>query len=287
MKEKIGVVDAGGGLRDIYGAGVFDYLIDNNINLDYGIGVSAGSANIASYFAKQKGRNKVYYKDYSFRKEYLSFHNFVKNGSYINMDYIYGTLSNEGGEYPLDFDTMMNNKSEMVVVASNAKTGEPEYIYKKDFKKNDYGMFSASCNIPILDKPYIWRGKEYYDGGITDPLPVKKAYEDGCTKVIVIITRPINFRKQDNNKKFVYNKIKRKYPEFTQKLINRCELYNQTLENLLANDVKEGKVLIVAPDDDFHMKTLEKDKNKLKLMYQEGYRDGKKIEEFVNKVKSE
>ena len=96
MKEKIGVVDAGGGLRDIYGAGVFDYLIDNNINLDYGIGVSAGSANIASYFAKQKGRNKVYYKDYSFRKEYLSFHNFVKNGSYINMDYIYGTLSHMG-----------------------------------------------------------------------------------------------------------------------------------------------------------------------------------------------
>lgn len=137
MKEKIGVVDAGGGLRDIYGAGVFDYLIDNNINLDYGIGVSAGSANIASYFAKQKGRNKVYYKDYSFRNEYLSFHNFITTGSYINLNYIYGTLSNEGGEYPLDFDTMMNNKSEMVVVASNAKTGKPEYIYKKDFLDED------------------------------------------------------------------------------------------------------------------------------------------------------
>ena len=72
MKEKIGVVDAGGGLRDIYGAGIFDYLLDNNISLDYGIGVSAGSANIASYLAKQKGRNKVYYKDYSFRKSVMS-----------------------------------------------------------------------------------------------------------------------------------------------------------------------------------------------------------------------
>lgn len=285
MNEKIGVVDAGGGLRDIYGAGVFDYLLDNNINLDYGIGVSAGSANIASYLAKQKGRNKVYYKDYSFRKEYLSFHNFLTKGSYINMDYIYGTLSNEGGEYPLDFDTMMKNKSEMVVVASNAKTGKPEYIYKKDFAKNDYGMFSASCNIPILDKPYKWRGTEYYDGGITDPIPVKKAYEDGCTKVIVIITRPIDFRKQDNNKKFVYSKIKKQYPEFTEKLLNRCELYNKTLEDLIKNDVKEGKVLIVAPEDDFNMKTLEKDKNKLEAMYQEGYNDGEKIKNFLSKIK--
>ena len=285
MSEKIGVVDAGGGLRDIYGAGVFDYLLDNNINLDYGIGVSAGSANIASYLAKQKGRNKVYYKDYSFRKEYLSFHNFLTKGSYINMDYIYGTLSNEGGEYPLDFDTMMKNKSEMVVVASNAKTGKPEYIYKKDFAKNDYGMFSASCNIPILDKPYKWRGTEYYDGGITDPIPVKKAYEDGCKKVIVIITRPVDFRKQDNNKKFVYNKIKKQYPEFTEKLLNRCELYNKTLEDLIQNDVKEGKVLIVAPEDDFNMKTLEKDKNKLEAMYQEGYNDGEKIKDFLSKIK--
>lgn len=45
----IGVIDVGGGLRGIYGAGVFDFCLDNNINFDYGIGVSAGSANIASF----------------------------------------------------------------------------------------------------------------------------------------------------------------------------------------------------------------------------------------------
>ena len=62
--EKIGIVDVGGGLRGIYPAGVFDYLLDNKIYLPYAIGVSAGSANVASYTARQKGRNKVFYEEY-------------------------------------------------------------------------------------------------------------------------------------------------------------------------------------------------------------------------------
>ena len=48
------------------------------------------------------------------------------------------------------------------VVESNAKTGEPEYIYKEDYKKNDYGMLAGSCCIPIVCKVYKWHGKEYY-----------------------------------------------------------------------------------------------------------------------------
>ncbi|WP_242833217.1 patatin-like phospholipase family protein [Clostridium saudiense] len=85
----IGVIDVGGGLRGIYGAGVFDFCLDNNINFDYGIGVSAGSANIASFLGKQKGRNLKFYSEYIFRKEYMSFHNLFRNGSYIDLDYVY------------------------------------------------------------------------------------------------------------------------------------------------------------------------------------------------------
>ena len=57
MSHKIGVVDVGGGFRGIYAAGVFDYCLDNNITFDLCIGVSAGSANIASYMANQPRRN--------------------------------------------------------------------------------------------------------------------------------------------------------------------------------------------------------------------------------------
>ena len=50
---KTGIIDCGGGLRGIYGAGVFDYCLDNNISFDVVIGISAGSANLASFSSGQ------------------------------------------------------------------------------------------------------------------------------------------------------------------------------------------------------------------------------------------
>lgn len=52
---KTGIVDVGGGLRGIYAAGVLDYCMDKGIRFDLGIGVSAGSANLISYAAGQRG----------------------------------------------------------------------------------------------------------------------------------------------------------------------------------------------------------------------------------------
>ena len=106
---KIGVTDAGGGFRGVYGCAVLDSCLDNGIHFDYAIGVSAGSANLISYLAGQRGRNYRFYTDYGFRKQYASFGNFVRKHSYVDMDYVYGTLSNTDGEDPLDFDALMAN----------------------------------------------------------------------------------------------------------------------------------------------------------------------------------
>lgn len=100
---KIGVVDVGGGFRGIYAVGVLDYCLDNNIKFILGIGVSAGSANLISYAASQRGRNYKFYTDYGFRKQYASMGNFIFKKSYVDMDYVYGTLSNADGEYPFEF----------------------------------------------------------------------------------------------------------------------------------------------------------------------------------------
>ena len=64
----LGIIDVGGGLRDIYGAGVLDHCLTRGISFDYCIGVSAGSANLSSYIAGQPGRNYRFYTDYRFRQ---------------------------------------------------------------------------------------------------------------------------------------------------------------------------------------------------------------------------
>lgn len=99
---KIGVIDVGGGLRGIYAAGVFDWCLENGVKFDYGIGISAGSANLASYLSGQRGRNYLFYEEYSMRRQYMGAGNMLRSGSFLNLQYIYGTLSNAGCENPLD-----------------------------------------------------------------------------------------------------------------------------------------------------------------------------------------
>ncbi len=106
---KTGIIDVGGGFRGIYAVGVLDYCMDQNIKFDLGIGVSAGSANLSSYVAGQRGRNYKFYTEYSFRKQYMSLKNFIFKKSYVDMDYVYGTLCNTDGEYPLDYSTLREN----------------------------------------------------------------------------------------------------------------------------------------------------------------------------------
>lgn len=100
---KTGVIDVGGGLRGIYAAGVLDYCMDHGIRFDLGVGISAGSANLASFAAGQKRRNHQFYTEYAFRKQYMSVRNFIFRRSFIDMDYVYGTLSCSNGENPLDY----------------------------------------------------------------------------------------------------------------------------------------------------------------------------------------
>lgn len=58
---KTGIVDVGGGLRGVYATGIFDYCLSTGIAFDVCIGVSAGSANVASYMAGQLRRRAEHY----------------------------------------------------------------------------------------------------------------------------------------------------------------------------------------------------------------------------------
>ncbi len=108
------------------------------------------------------------------------------------MDYVYGTLSNSNGESPLNYSALQDNPMELWVVATDAVTGEAEYFNKKDFKQDDYSVLKASSSIPLVCKSYMVQGKAYYDGGLGDPVPIQKAFELGCDKVVLILTKPEN-----------------------------------------------------------------------------------------------
>lgn len=275
-----GIVDVGGGLRGIYGAGVFDYCLDNGIKFEYCIGVSAGSANIASYLAGQKGRNYKYYMEYSFRKKYMGLHNMLHTGSYLNLDYIYGELSEKNGENPLDFEELAKSRSIMKVVALNAVTGETIYFDKSNMSQDNYDILKASSCIPVVCEPYIVGGIPCYDGGLADPVPLKKAFSDGCDKAVVVLTKPRDFIREQKHDVRMARLLRRKYPKAAENLMLRYKKYNDGVAFAKEYE-KTGKVIIVAPDNCCGMKTLTKDKTHLEEMYRKGYRDAVAVKAFL------
>ncbi len=278
---KIGVVDVGGGLRGIYAAGVLDYCMDQGIRFDLGIGVSAGSANLVSYMAGQRGRNYRFYTEYAFRKQYMSLGNFITKRSYVDMDYVYGTLSNSGGENPLDYPALRDNPMEFYVVAADALTGEPKYFDKGDIRKDDYSIMKASSSIPFVCKPYVVQGRAYYDGALGDPVPVEKAFQLGCDRVIVILTKPEHVLRDPKKDEKLAAGIRKRYPAAAEKLCKRAQRYNESVA-MAQEYARQGKVLIIAPDDTCGVDTLKKNKESLRHLYDKGYSDGKKITDYLS-----
>ena len=279
-EDMIGVIDVGGGLRGIFGAGVYDYCMEHGISFDCCIGVSAGAANMASFQAGQQFRNYAFYTEFSMRKEYMSLENFTRTGSYIDLEYVYGVLSNSDGEYPLDYEAIMDNPAPYVIVATNAETGEPVYFTKNDLKKDCYSPIIASSCVPVANKAYEIDGVPYFDGGLSDPIPYEKAFEMGCERVVVVLTRPRNEERISDKDDLFAHILSRSYPESARKLNERAVRYNSQLAAVEQLEA-EGRALIIAPDDIGHLKTLTRDMDQLKALYRKGLVAAKALNGFM------
>lgn len=256
----------GGTLRPIFSAGVMDALLDNNITFPYCIGVSAGITNGVSYISKQKGRNLEVVTKYRNDNRYLSYRNFLRCKSIFGLDFVFDEIPNN--LIPFDMDTYRKYPGKVLVGVTNAHTGKTEYLNGKDLD-DKATMLIATCAIPLLFPVIKINGKEYYDGGLCDPIPIKKAIADGNTKHLIVLTQPKGYKKELSKKNILVAKLlNKKYPNLKTPLLNRHNHYNETVKfcEQLEN---EGKVLILRPE--YNLDSFEKDINKLKSSYDHGY----------------
>ena len=274
----VGIVDVGGGNRCVYSAGVYDAFLDCGFTPDYAIGVSAGSANLITYIAGQKGRTYRFYTEYAQRKEYLSRDNILKYASPVGLDYIFGELSNEGGEDPLDFDAFMKSDVEYYAVATRVSDGKGVFFGKRHFTWNDYEILKASCSLPVICRQRKIGPDRFLDGGVAEPIPFKKAFNDGCDRVIVVLTKPR--REYAVPDKMIYGGAK--YMVWMPKIGRLCRDLHVRAGKLL-NDLavleNEGKAIVIEPETTFGVTTLSKDIEGMKKLYELGYNDGKKLME--------
>lgn len=278
-----GLVVEGGGMRGVYTAGVLDYFMEKNLYFDDCYGVSAGACHISSYVSKQIGRSIKVTLDYINDKRYCSVNSLIKTGDMFGVEMLYDLIPNKLELY--DYDTFNKFKGNFYSVVTNCKTGKAEYIKIKDMKK-DIIAVRASSSLPLLSRIVEINGEKYLDGGITDSIPIKKSIKDGHKKNVVILTRDKTYRK--SKPKFLsFLKFKyKKYPNLVKAIENRYKMYNETLD-FLEEEKAKNKVFIIQPKLPVKISRIEKDKDKLKALYDQGYEDAKELYEDLMKFLEE
>ncbi|HIV79473.1 MAG TPA: patatin family protein [Candidatus Avanaerovorax faecigallinarum] len=278
-----GLVIEGGGMRGIFAAGVLEYLLDNDIKVDYVIGVSAGACHGCSYVSGQKGRAFAVCTDYMDDPRYGSVQSLLKTGDYFGRKFMYHTIPEELN--PVDNESFKKSGIRFEVGVFNCITGESEYPEIKDMFE-DVDWIAASASLPLFAKMVDIGGYQYMDGGLSDSIPVKHAQEIGCDKVIVILTRERGYRKAASKSIPLIKAKYKDYPKLIEALKRRHTVYNETLE-YIDEEEKKGNVFVIAPVKDLGVGRLEKDRNKLKNAYLEGYyvteSYGDKLKEFLEK----
>ncbi len=272
---KTGLVLEGGALRTIFSAGVCDAFLDGGLPLpDYTVGVSAGIAYGVSYLSRQSRRNLQLITHYAGDRRYMGWRNLAnpKNRSYFGLKFAYETIPNE--LIPFDYDTFEAYPGTVEAVVTNLNTGRAEYrpVPRRDSPNL---LLEATCAIPLMF-PIIWvDGQPYLDGGCADAIPWKRAFEAGCDRVAVVLTRERDYHKQGDGSLRALGRAFRKYPAFMDTLRGRSERYNACREELFALE-REGKVLVIAPEDTLGCSRTEKNLDTLRALWQEGYFAGRR-----------
>lgn len=281
-KEKIGLVVEGGGMKCAYNAGILDVFLDHQITFDYCIGVSGGAGNVASFVAGQRGRNIRFFTEHIHSPQYFGVKSLLKTGNLFGLQYIYGDLTNSTGKDPLDFPAIMRNPAEYEVAATNAVTGEAEYFGKEDMKQDDYRPIMASSAIPAACLPVEINGVPYYDGGISDAIPVRRALEKGCDRIVVILSKQRDYVRKPQGMRFLYSTLCRKYPKIIEDIDRRHITYRENLQEVFDLE-KEGKAFVFAPSEHVKVGTYSMDEKTERILYDLGVKDFSDQEEALKR----
>lgn len=266
---KLGLVLEGGAMRGMYTAGILDVFLDHHICVDCAVGVSAGALFGVNYLSGQKGRVIRYNKRFNADKNYLGLLPLLREGNIVSTKYAYEDVPRRLD--PFDDESYQKSGVPFYAVVTDVSTGEPEYIQIRSvFEQAD--ILRASGSMPFVSRPVEIGGRKYLDGGISDSIPFQWLSARGCEKIIVILTRDLEYRKKPMSSGLIRLYAK-KYPKIAERLKERHRLYNRTVK-LLRQWEKEGRAFVIRPSIPIEIGRIEKNPDKLQAVYDLGIQDG-------------
>lgn len=268
---KAALVLEGGSLRGLYTAGVLDVFIEKNIEFSCVIGVSAGAIVASNYITKQKYRTAKINILHSGDQHYYGLAQLLINRNAFNFDYLFHAPINN--IYPYDINALYNTKQKFLICATNCETGKPIYFENKQDYEAMVRYLKASCSVPLLADTVRIDNNVYLDGGISEPIGIKRAIEEKYEKIVVVLTRDASYI--NSRSAFIRLLLQLKYSKFPNLItaFNNMILNYNNLRSLVDDMEKNNDIFVIRPQKKIEFRHLEKRPRKLIDLYFQGIED--------------
>ena len=271
----------GGAFRGLYTQGLLDFWMQNDINFQTVIGVSAGALSAAAYMSGQIGRSARVNLGYRHNSNYIGVKALRKAHSPIRLDFL---IHDYDEIEPLDMERFYDDRRRLVIVATNCLTGKPEFFEKANCSDVIQGI-KASASMPFISPMVEVDGKKCLDGGCSCAVPYRWAMDEGYGKIVVVRTREHGYRKSDAKVKNTARRVYRRHQDFAKALDESAVRYNRQCDEM-ASLAQEGRLFMIEPSEPVTVARVEGNMEKLGALYWLGYHDAEeKLEALKDYLK--
>jgi predicted patatin/cPLA2 family phospholipase len=117
--------------------------------------------------------------------------NFLRRKPIIDLAYLVDHVFRH--HVPLSVEALQKASTRFFIVLTDCHTGEPVYFHVCDDRV--FAALRATSTMPLATRGFDYvDGHPFADGGVSDPIPIRRAIEDGATDITVVLTHKVTFQ---------------------------------------------------------------------------------------------
>ncbi len=247
-----GLVLQGGGMRGSYSIGVLVALSELGLHtaFDHVYGVSSGAVNGAYFVAGQAQLAARGYVEDLASKRFISF---ARPGRFLDIDFMIDTVVKV--RKPLDAARLRESPTTMHIGLTDYGTGGWVAVTSRDEGVDFAEALRATAALPLLyGKTVRLNGKEFLDGSTADPVPLSRALQQGCDRILLVLTSPLRDQPKQTPRllNLVVHGLLCRYPRTIRKGVLNMDAPLNDIQPLLKTreGLPEGvRLSVIAPSD--------------------------------------
>ena len=189
-RRKTALIVEGGAMRGAWAAGVLAFLYEQGRRqYDFVYAASSGACSAAYFVAGMQEPGLSIWRDQACKVVRKS--NLLRRKPIIDLAYLVDQVFRE--HVPLSVEALQKAPTRFLIVLTDCLTGEPVYFHACDDRV--FAALRATSTMPLATRGYDYvDGHPFADGGVSDPIPIQRALQDGATDITVVLAHNYRFR---------------------------------------------------------------------------------------------